>query len=146
MNQDTESGSFDESLDLDNIDLNKQRLSNGHRAQLGCGLDTQPAVSGQNELRDTTKLCSCQKGAISIFDAPLVEITYFLEEDCKLLYHIKLIWFPHGTLPTSLSLHSCQGMDTSCHFVSTLHICNRQGCKWSPKKKKKGNPRQHNEI
>ena len=31
---DTESGSFDKSLDLDYLDLNKQRLNNGPRTQL----------------------------------------------------------------------------------------------------------------
>ena len=52
---DTKSGSLDERFDLDNLDLSEQRLNNGsvqcdHSTHLGCGLDTQPAGSGQKEL------------------------------------------------------------------------------------------------
>ena len=49
------SRTFDEHLDLDNLDLNKQRLNNGPRTQLvQVGVTTQHswavALTGQNEL------------------------------------------------------------------------------------------------
>ena len=46
-----ELGSFDKRLDLDNLDLNKQRLNNKPRTPLvQWNVTPQPAGSGQNEL------------------------------------------------------------------------------------------------
>ena len=63
---DSESGSFDERLDLDNLDLNVQRLNNGPRIQLvQWGLTTQhswtvaltPSLQGQGRMSYRIQFC-----------------------------------------------------------------------------------------